>query len=206
METSLMNLQSLDAQLLLLINNGLANGLFDVLMPVLSRQGYLMVLPFLAGMIVWGSRTRKTDGRTYLATALWAIAIAFCAIYVTEWVEDALKVAVGRVRPCRALEGVKLIIACPKSFSFPSGHSITSFGVALPLFYLTRGYIPLLWRCYPLLLATAIAFSRLYLGVHYPTDVLGGALFGAAIGLGLAMVYRLVEKRIYREVAKDAKV
>lgn len=188
-----MNIQSLDTQLVLFINNGAANGLFDILMPVLSRQGYLMILPFLAGMIVWGSRTKKPDSRTYLPTALWAIAIAFAAIYVTEWVEDALKVAVGRVRPCRALDEIRLIIPCPKSFSFPSGHAITSFGVALPLFYLSRGYVSLAWRCYPLLLAAAIAFSRMYLGVHYPTDVLGGTLLGSAIGLGMAMGYQWVD-------------
>lgn len=190
-----MNIQPLDTQLVLLINNGAANGLFDVLMPALSRQGYLMVLPFLLGMMIWGQRTKRQDGKTYLATALWAIVIGFCSIYVTEWVENTLKDAVCRVRPCRALEGIRLIIPCPKSFSLPSGHAITSFGVAVPLFYLTQGYVSLGWRCYPLLLAAAIAFSRLYLGVHYPTDVLTGAFLGSLIGLGMTIVYQWVENR-----------
>jgi undecaprenyl-diphosphatase len=190
-----MNLQTLDTQLLFFVNQSLQNPLFDVLMPVLSRQGYLLVIPFLFAMIVWGSRTKKPNSNTYLATALWAIVLAVCSYFLVEWVEDVIKVTVGRVRPCRALEGIRMLVPCPKSFSLPSGHAITSFGVALPLFVLTRGYVAIGWRLYPLVLAALIAFSRMYLGVHYPTDVLAGTLLGSVIGLGLALVYRLLENR-----------
>jgi undecaprenyl-diphosphatase len=191
-----LDFQSLETQLLLLINHGTANGLFDILMPALTRQGYLMILPYVIGMLIWGNRIKNNQGKSYLPTALWAILIAFCSIYLTGYVEDILKVAVGRIRPCRAIEGIRLIIACPSSFSLPSGHAITSFGVALPLFYLTKGYVSTLWRCYPLLLATAIAFSRLYLGVHYPTDVLAGAVLGGGIGMGLAVLYQVGNRMV----------
>jgi membrane-associated phospholipid phosphatase len=53
----------------------------------------------------------------------------------------------------------------------PSSHTIMSFAAAITLFYLTKKIIALSWRLYPLLLASFIAFSRHYLGVHYPTDV-----------------------------------
>jgi undecaprenyl-diphosphatase len=188
-----MTTQSLDAQLLLLINHGTANGLFDILMPALSDRGYLLIIPFLLAVLLRAIKQKNKQGKSYLRTALWTIAIAVCAIYLATWVEDTVKVAVARTRPCRAIEGIRLIVACPKSFSLPSGHSITSFAVAVPLFYLTREYIALIWRFYPLLLASAIAFSRLYLGVHYPTDVLAGALMGAAIGLGLSPVYQVID-------------
>jgi undecaprenyl-diphosphatase len=187
-----MDIQSLDTQLLVLINRGTVNGLFDLLMPALSVKGYLLIIPFLFAMILRGIKLKNEQGKNYLPMALWTIVIAVCAVYLAEYVEDVMKIAVGRVRPCRAIEGLRLLVACPKSFSLPSGHAITSFAVALPIFYLTREYISLIWRLYPLLLASLIAFSRLYLGVHYPTDVLTGAFLGGVIGMGLSLLYQVM--------------
>jgi undecaprenyl-diphosphatase len=201
-----MAVQSLDAQLLLFINHGTANGLFDILMPALSARGYLLAIPFLLAMLLRAAKQKDKHGKSYLRTALWTIAIAACAWYLAEWVEHAVKAWTARTRPCRAIEGIRLIVACPKSFSMPSGHSITSFAVALPLFYLTREYIELIWRFYPLLLASAIAFSRLYLGVHYPTDVFAGALLGAAIAMTLSMLYEQGTEKISdgpRKIERD---
>lgn len=85
-----------------------------------------------------------------------------------------LKNAVARMRPYDALDGVKLLIERQKDFSFPSGHTGTGFAVAGVIFFSTkRKYgIPIL--CF----AGLIAFTRLYLGVHYPTDVLAGVIIG----------------------------
>ena len=193
-----MNLQSLDIRLLFLINHGTANILFDVLMPALSRQGYLLILPFFLFLFLQGSRKKNEEGRTFTALAFWTVLIACCAVYAAGWVEDILKVSVARVRPCRALEGIRLMTKCPASFSLPSGHAITSFACALPLFYLTREYVDVIWRLYPLLLASLIAFSRIYLGVHYPTDVLAGAFLGALIGLGLSVLYQAIATKVVR--------
>lgn len=187
-----MSIQSLDTQLLLLINQGTANSLFDILMPALSQRGYLLVVPFLLAMFLRGAKQSGGRGKTFLAVAVWTFLIACVAVYMTGYVEDWMKDVVGRVRPCRAIEGMRLIGACPKSYSMPSGHAISSFAFAAPLFYLTRRYIEMIWRLYPLLLASSIAFSRLYLGVHYPTDVLAGAVVGAAIGLSLSILYELI--------------
>jgi undecaprenyl-diphosphatase len=196
-----MTIQAIDTQLLLLINHGTANMLFDVLMPALTSQGYLLVLPFLLYMIVRSFEQRNVPGKKYLANALWTIVIACFAVYFAGWVEDMLKNAIARERPCRAIEGIRLITACPKSFSMPSGHAISSFAFAAPLFFLSRDYMMMRWRLYPIVLASLIAFSRLYLGVHYPTDVLAGALLGSMIGLALSFLYQLItaNKIILRE-------
>jgi membrane-associated phospholipid phosphatase len=191
-----MTIQSLDTQLLLFINHNTANDLFDVLMPALTLHGYLLVLPFLVYMIVQGINRKKAGKRPYLTAAIWTIAISCCAVYGADLVENSVKDLVARLRPCRAIEGLRLILPCPKSYSMPSGHAIGSFAFALPLWNLSREYITVAWRLYPVVLAAMIAFSRLYLGVHYPTDVLAGALMGALIGLVLSFLYQVMTTKI----------
>jgi undecaprenyl-diphosphatase len=187
-----MTIQSIDTYLLLLVNRSAANASFDILMPALSLRGYLLVIPFLLAMLARASVKINESGKSYLVTAIWAILIACCAAWLAGFVEDWMKEAVARIRPCRAIEGIRLILPCPQSYSMPSGHTISSFAFAVPLFYLTSGYIHAAARWYPLALATMIAFSRIYLGVHYPTDVMTGAVLGSVIGLSLAMVYRMI--------------
>lgn len=186
-----MSIQSLDTQLLLFINQKTANASFDVLMPALSQQGYLLVIPFLLATLARGANQQNERGKTYFAAAIWTVLIACSAAYLAGWVEDWIKEAVARVRPCRAIEGIRLILPCPKSYSMPSGHAISSFAFAVPLFYLTRAYVIRAGRYYPIILATLIAYSRVYLGVHYPTDVLVGAFLGGAIGFGLSLLYQV---------------
>jgi undecaprenyl-diphosphatase len=187
-----MTVQSLDAQLLLLINHGTANAVFDVLMPALTSQGYLLVLPFLLYMIVSSADRMDAQRKRFLYAAVWAIVISCCSVYLAGYVEDVVKNAVARERPCRTIDVIRLITACPKSYSLPSGHAISSFAFALPLFILSRDYLTMSWRLYPIILASLIAFSRPYLGVHYPTDVLVGALLGTGIGLFLSLLYRMI--------------
>lgn len=187
-----MTLQSIDTELLRLVNGGMANAVFDIIMPALSRRGYLLVIPFLILMFLRGSNRQNDGGKSYFADALVTFLIACAAVYLAVWVEDWVKIAVARERPCRAVAGLRLLIPCPKSYSLPSGHAITSFACATPLFYLTRNYLAMTWRLYPLVLAAAIAVSRLYLGVHYPTDVLAGGLLGAAIGAVLSLLYEVI--------------
>jgi undecaprenyl-diphosphatase len=197
----IMAIQSLDAQILLFVNHHLANPFFDIFMPALSRQGYLLVIPFLLAVFLQGAKQRNNVGKTYFVTAIWTFLIACAATYLAFMVEDWMKEAVARVRPCRAIEGIRLILPCPKSYSMPSGHAISSFAFAVPLFYLTREYIVLFGRLYPLLLAALIAFSRIYLGVHYPSDALVGGVLGAVIGIALSLLYEEIatEEFVKRE-------
>lgn len=187
-----MSIQTLDTQLLLFVNHNITNPVFDVLMPALTLRGYLLVVPFLLAMFLSGAKQKNDRGKTYLASALGTFLIACCAVYLAGFVEDWMKDAVARMRPCRAIEGIRLILPCPKSYSMPSGHAITSFAFAMPLFFLPRQYILLVWRLYPLVLASLIAFSRMYLGAHYPTDVLVGAALGGGIGLCLSVLYQVI--------------
>ncbi len=82
-----------------------------------------------------------------------------------------LKPLIARIRPYDINTAIELLIKEPSDFSFPSGHTLASFNAALALFYCNRKF-----GIFAIVLAVFIAFSRMYLYVHYPTDILGGIL------------------------------
>ncbi len=183
----------MDTQLFTLINRGMANPLFDVLMPALTHRGYLLVVPIAVYILYRGARTPAPSGRTFFRTALAAVLLALVAFPLTDFLSDWCKPLFARPRPCQVLEGVRLLVGCSPSFSFPSGHATTSFAYALPLFLLTRPFIRFGWRTAPLAIAAAVAFSRPYVGVHYPSDVLAGALLGGGVSWLLCRGYGKIE-------------
>ena len=98
-----------------------------------------------------------------------------------------LKHLFARVRPCNVDTTVELLVKRPKGFSFPSGHSAAAF-CAVGVLYgakIKRLLLP------SFILACLIAFSRLYLYVHFPTDVLAGAMCGFFIGYGVLRAFDL---------------
>lgn len=86
----------------------------------------------------------------------------------------ALKNLVQRVRPFDAVQGLIPLVKRPLDSSFPSGHACASFAAALVYYRM----LPKIWGIGALVLAALIAFSRLYVGVHYPSDVLAGLIVG----------------------------
>lgn len=109
-------------------------------------------------------KTRKAG-----ITAIVAIAIGALITNVM------LKNLVARTRPYEVVQGLTLLIERQHDFSFPSGHTCASFAAALVYYRL----LPRFWGIASIILAALIAFSRLYVGVHYPSDVLVGLLVGA---------------------------
>ncbi|MBE6693029.1 MAG: phosphatase PAP2 family protein [Ruminococcaceae bacterium] len=103
-----------------------------------------------------------------------------------------LKPLVARIRPYDLAEGIELIISKPSDFSFPSGHTSASFAAAAGVFAHNKKY-----GAFALIFAFLIAISRLYLYVHFPTDVLAGAIVGAFC----AMVSYYTFKAIFKKLA-----
>ena len=97
-----------------------------------------------------------------------------------------LKNLVERARPFDKIPGLQFLIRKPHDFSFPSGHTSSSFAVAT-VFLAT---LPLWFGLTALGIAAVIAFSRMYLGVHYPSDVLCGMVLGILFGLAALIVLR----------------
>lgn len=139
----------------------------DVVMPLISgicRYGEVWIL--LALVLLAIRRTRRQGAAVLCGLLLDLVA---CNLL--------LKPLIGRARPFALNSAVTLLTQPPLDASFPSGHTAASFAAVFAL----RSSESPLWRP-ALALALAIAFSRLYLYVHWPSDVLGGALVGAAAG------------------------
>lgn len=101
-------------------------------------------------------------------------AMVFVALFVTTLMgEGIIKNIVKRQRPCEEVNDDDMVIRKPLSYSFPSGHTASSFAVAGVLFRCFS-----VWGIVFFVIATLIAFSRMYLYVHYPTDIIAGVTLG----------------------------
>ena len=152
----------MDQLLLTFLNQTLANSILDAVAVALSTWG-LALWPAL-GVALLLKRERRRVGVAMLAAQV--AALAACLVF---------QYMVLRPRPT----GVRLILAAPNFPSYPSGHAAIAFAAAVALLLAFRR-----WWLVPLALAAAalISLSRVYLGMHYPSDIFGGAVLGAAIG------------------------
>lgn len=104
--------------------------------------------------------------------------MCLCALIISVLVNNLLlKNMVGRARPFESISGIIPLIPLPTDYSFPSGHSAASFACAWTI----MKELPRKYGVFALILAALIAFSRLYIGVHYPSDVLSGIFSGIII-------------------------
>lgn len=168
----LQSIQQLDGEILLLIQQYLRTDMLTPFMKsvtFLGNGGWFWIL--CAVVLLAVPKTRKTG---YAA----ALSLIF-GVIVTNLL---LKNIVARPRPFAEVEALIPMIIKPKDFSFPSGHTTASFAVALVMLRM----LPKKFGIPAVVLAALVAFSRLYLGVHYPTDVLAGfviALVGSTLSV-----------------------
>ncbi len=165
---------SIDTALFNFCNQTLSNPVFDRLMPFLS--GNKLFIPgatVLAALLIWKFKAR---GALCVLFSLIAVAIG------DGWIINTIKSVVARPRPFNDVEATITLVGRTGSFSFPSAHSANVFAVGMVFFV----YFRQSWKI-ALPLAVGIAFSRVYNGVHYPSDTFVGAVLGA--GYGLAFVW-----------------
>ncbi len=179
-------LYSLDVWLFFFINHTIANPVLDVVLPFMTdlnkfRPAQLMILVWI-GYVLWrGGRT----GRVTIGLLLITIVIS------DQLNSSILKDLFGRIRPCRALEGVRMLVDCGGGLSFPSSHAANNFAAAT----LISSFYPR-QKIYWFIFASVMAISRPYVGVHYPSDVIGGAIVGFAIGSMVVFLWRTAEKKL----------
>lgn len=154
----------------------------DMVIPLVTKLGDAgMIWILLSVVLILISRTRKSG--VILAAAL-CVDVVLC--------NGILKNLFRRIRPCDINTSIQLLVARPDDFSFPSGHTAASFAATAALILAGEKK---LWMP-ALVLAVFIAFSRLYLYVHYPTDILGGIAVGIFAGYaGHWIVNQLCKKR-----------
>lgn len=172
----------LDAGTLLFIQDTIRN---PVLTPV-----FMAITVLGNGAAVWilMSLGMAASGKTR-KTALMCAAALLVSLLINNIV---LKNMVGRIRPYDAIEGLIPLIGKPRDYSFPSGHTGSSFAAAWVLYR----RLPKRLGIPALALAGLIGISRLYLGVHYPTDVLFGVLSGIGSGcVAIAIVSALTGRK-----------
>ena len=160
------SIQNLDGEILLLIQQYLRSGVLTPVMKVitfLGNGGWFWIL--CAVILLAVPKTRKAG-----CAAILSVIFGFLVTNVL------LKNLVARPRPFAVINALTPLIAKPTDFSFPSGHTTVSFAVALVI----ARMLPKKYGIPAVILAALVAFSRLYLGVHYPTDVLVGFLVALA--------------------------
>ena len=153
--------ETFEIQILELIQKVFDGQLFDFLMPLLTTVGNMGIIWILIGVLLLCIPKYRKNGVMLLLGLL----IGFLLGNVL------LKNLVARPRPFVFKENALLLIKAPQDLSFPSGHTLSSFVATFSLYRANKAF----GRC-ALVLAVIIAFSRMYLFVHYPTDILGGIL------------------------------
>lgn len=173
-------LVEMDGSILLWIQEHLRNGILTPVMKCITRlgNGGLIWLALIVLLLLFHS-TRRTG-----ITALLAMLLTLLVINLL------LKNMIARIRPYETVVGLTRIISAPTDFSFPSGHAGHAFAASVVFFR----ELPKKLGIPALVFAFLISFSRLYVGVHYPTDVLAGAILGTAMALLATLIVSLICK------------
>ena len=162
--------------------------ILDVLMPIITKLGNGGVIWITLTIVLLISRRYRKAGAAMLFALV--LDVTICNII--------LKPLVARIRPCDVNTAVQLLITRPTDYSFPSGHTAASFASTAALYFSRKKlWIP------ALVLAVWIAFSRLYLYVHYPTDILAGVMLGIVMGYLGCKLASFVE-RLWKRHKKEA--
>lgn len=173
-------IQNIDNNLIGFIQSSLHTPLLDQIMPLISLIGNLgTVWVVIAVIFLFIPRYRK-----------FGIMVICAVLFTTLTGEVVIKQLVQRIRPCNLNSFVPMLIPRPLGFSFPSGHTSSSFAATMILWKANKKF-----GAFALMLAVLIAFSRMYLYVHFPTDILAGIALGLLCGLAAIYIVSAIYKK-----------
>lgn len=165
----------LDKTLFHLINTEWACEFLDWLMPLVTNQeaGIFVLLGIILAIGILGGRKGRMT----------AIACVISAAIIDFVGSNFLKEIIARPRPCH-LEMGRLLVDCGSGYAMPSLHAANSFGVFTPIVWQYK------WKAAPLyLIAIAVSYSRIYVGVHWPADTIGGLIWGIIVGTLVSWIF-----------------
>ena len=166
------------------INSEWTNPFFDFIFPYFRQSDFWMPLYLFLFAFVAVNFKRNW---------WWWIIFFLCTVALTDLVGTRLfKHVFERLRPCNDplfASSVRLLLKqCAGGYSFVSNHAANHFGLATFFYFTLRNYLPG-WMWIAWVWAFAICYAQIYVGIHYPLDIVGGALLGTLFGLFLAMFF-----------------
>ncbi len=169
----------MEFQILYIINelHNIALDKLMVVMTTLGNGGMLWIA--IAVILLLNQKTRKCG-----ILMLVSMAIGYLVGNII------MKNLIQRARPCWLDNSITLLIQNPADYSFPSGHTLASFEAAFTIFLFNKK-----WGSLALIVAALIGFSRIYLFVHFPSDVLFGMILGIAIATASYFIQRTIENK-----------
>ena len=174
-------LYDLDVKIFYLINHGMSSPFWDSFMPAYTDFDPIKKIAILVivVLLIWRLRLK----------ALWLILLVGLASGLSELTSShILKNVVGRIRPCHVLENVNMLKGCSSSFSFPSSHATNTFSTFTVLMRFFPKAIPIF-----LIAGFLLLISRVYVGVHYPSDALVGMVLGVCCGFMALYIGKVME-------------
>lgn len=170
------------------LQNVIKGDILDFVMPKITALGNAGILWIILTLIFLISKKYRKTG-VVMAIAL-VLDLIFCNMLI--------KPLVARQRPFHINPDIILMIDPPGDHSFPSGHTAASFAAVGAMFFMKYRH----WKIFGVL-AILIAFSRMYLYVHFPTDIIFGALLGLACAYAAYRIYYLTQKKEIRLHKRD---
>ena len=183
MITSLELLDQIDHKIFYLINGTLTNPIFDLFFTTITNE-HLWIFPVLIGLlwlIIRGGKREKIA----------AVLVLISASATDAIVAQIIKPVIGRLRPSHALgDTINLFVSKGGLYGFISAHAANIFAATTVLSYFYKQ-----WKNSLLFLACSVAVSRVYVGVHYPGDVLFGGLFGYGMAWAVITLWVFLKMR-----------
>lgn len=172
-----------EQNILLWIQNNMRNDILNHIMIFITSLGNGGAIWIIMAMgLLIPKKTRKTG--------IMVISGLLLSLIINNII---LKNLVARTRPYDMIAGLTSLVGIQRDYSFPSGHTASSFVAAI----IMLRNLPKKYGIPALILAFLISFSRLYVGVHYPTDVIAGALIATAISLFVCWIEKIIERKNY---------
>ncbi len=172
-------INNIDSGIMFFIQEYIRSPILSAIFVPLTKSGDGGILLMVIGIILVIIKKTRQAGIVFL--------ISLAASYLVN--DLVLKNIFERDRPFVGIEGLDILTKKPVSFSFPSGHTATTFACAVSLLCMRVKYAPL-----ALVYAILMGFSRVYVGVHYPTDVLFGAIVGIITANTVVFLFKRIKK------------